>query len=170
MTHVKKRFITIGLIAVLALGLVAGPAYAYFTAVTNASGEQEITLGYSTEVEEQRDGLNKDITIVNNGKADAMVRAWLFGVQGNENLSIEVIPGDGWTLSENQGDQRLYTYSGVLKPGDKTSSLKVKVTSNPRQFDDQIMDNLSDFDIVVVGQTSPAAYDDKGNPYPYNWS
>ena len=51
MTRVRKRIITIGLIAILALAFAA-PAYAYFTDVQRASGAQEVDLNYSAEVTE----------------------------------------------------------------------------------------------------------------------
>ena len=57
MTRVRKRIITIGLIAILALAFAA-PAYAYFTDVQRASGAQEVDLNYSAEITEKHEDPN----------------------------------------------------------------------------------------------------------------
>ena len=80
MTKTSKRFIIIGLAALLTVILCAGPAYAYFTAVTSATGEKAITLGYSAETDEDFDGEDKAITMKNTGDTDVMVRVILLGV------------------------------------------------------------------------------------------
>lgn len=107
MTKTSKRLITIGLVALLAVILCAGPAYAYFTAVTSASGEKEITLGYSTETNEDFDGEDKSITMKNTGDIDVMVRVVLLGVQPQEGVDIS-IGGSGWVKTEATEDYEVW--------------------------------------------------------------
>lgn len=166
MVTVRKRFITIGLIALLAVALCAGPAYAYFTAVTSASGEQEITLGYSTETHEELANGNKKITMKNTGDMDVMVRVIIMGAEPREGVDIS-IAGLGWSRVGGSDDQQIWLYTAdALHPGEETSVLNVEVEK--KEISDKPIDLLNlDFDIAVVGQCTPAAYDDSGKAYSY---
>lgn len=164
MTKTSKRFITIGLAALLAVILCAGPAYAYFTAVTSATGEKAITLGYSAETDEDFDGEDKAITMKNTGDTDVMVRVILLGVQPQEGVDIS-IGGSGWVKTEATEDYEVWNYvADALHPNETTPPLKVDVT---QKIDPSSSSVAHDFDITVVGQMSPAAYDDSGKAHSY---
>lgn len=170
MIRVRKRIITIGLIAILALAFAA-PAYAYFTDVQRASGAQEVDLKYSAEVTEKHEDpnsslLDKVISIKNTGSSDIMARVFVSDAM------------DGWTVvaqkvSNNWKEEtvpggKLYTYTRVVtpdEPNNVSDELRVVATKN----DPDANDRYPDFDIIVVGQTSPVAYDDNNKPYGYAW-
>ena len=103
MTRVRKRIITIGLIAILALAFAA-PAYAYFTDVQRAT-------------------------------------VW---------------------KSEKVTGGTLYTYTPVIRPDETSGELTIEVSGTPEE-------HWPNFDVFVVGQTSPVAYDDNNKPYGYAW-
>lgn len=164
MTKTSKRFITIGLAALLAVILCAGPAYAYFTAVTSATGEKAITLGYSAETDEDFDGEDKAITMKNTGDTDVMVRVILLGVQPQEGVDIS-IGGSGWVKTEATEDYEVWNYvADALHPNETTPALKVDLTQ--KTDPDNSLTHIN-FDIQVVGQCSPAVYDDSGKAHSY---
>lgn len=174
MTKVSKRMIIIGLCIALAVAALAGPAYAYFTQFVSASGEKPVTLGYGTETHEELDGLDKKITITNNGETEVMVRVRLFGAYDHTGATVSVGTGEGaggsWSLTEGEGENQLWTYNAVLQPGETSVPLVVDVEFDPeRNGYGTIEQDLIDFDIIVVSQTSPVAYKN-GEPYAYNWS
>lgn len=164
MTKTSKRFITIGLAALIAVILCAGPAYAYFTAVTSATGEKAITLGYSAETDEDFDGEDKAITMKNTGDTDVMVRVILLGVQPREGVDIS-IAGSGWAKTEATDDYEVWNYvADALHPNETTPALKVDLT---QKIDPDNSLTHINFDIQVVGQCSPAVYDDSGKAHSY---
>ena len=164
MTKTSKRFITIGLAALLAVILCAGPAYAYFTAVTSATGEKAITLGYSAETDEDFDGEDKAITMKNTGDTDVMVRVILLGVQPREGVDI-FIAGSGWVKTEATDDYEVWNYvADALHPNETTPALKVDLT---QKIDPDNSLTHINFDIQVVGQCSTAVYDDSGKAHSY---
>lgn len=169
MTRVRKRIITIGLIAILALAFAA-PAYAYFTDVQRASGAQEVDLNYSAEVTEKHEDqnsslLDKVVSIKNTGSSDIMARVfvsdamdgWTVAAQEiSNNWKVEIVPGG-----------KLYTYTRVITPDEPNNmSDELRVIAKK---DSSTNDRYPDFDIIVVGQTSPVAYDDNNKPYGYAW-
>ena len=166
MTGLAKRIIAIGFAVVLVLAALAAPAYAYFTDTLLVSGKQKIELGYDSEVTENLDDNgNKTISLKNTGKTDIMVRVMLFGAVDREGVSVSVSGEENWKCTEGQGsDQQVWFYDKVLAPGETSSLLKVDVSVS-----DTTKTNPYQFDITVVGQTSPAAYDENGNPYAFNW-
>ena len=149
MTRVRKRIITIGLIAILALAFAA-PAYAYFTDVQRASGAQEVDLNYSAEITEKHEDPNS--SLLDKVVSDAM---------------------DGWKVSATMKDATvwksekvtggtLYTYTPVIRPDETSGELTIEVSGTPEE-------HWPNFDVIVVGQTSPVAYDDNNKPYGYAW-
>ena len=159
MTKTSKRFIIIGLAALLTVIL-----YAYFTAVTSATGEKAITLGYSAETDEDFDGEDKAITMKNTGDTDVMVRVILLGVQPREGVDIS-IAGSGWVKTEATDDYEVWNYvADALHPNETTPALKVDLT---QKIDPDNSLTHINFDIQVVGQCSPAVYDDSGKAHSY---
>lgn len=165
MTSLAKRAGVIALSATLSVAAFAGTAYAYFTSHTQAAGSHPIELGYSSEVVEDIVDGNKNISMVNTGDTEIMVRVQLFyGTGVNNNVKVTV-PGaattsvSGWS----QGDNGVWNYAHALQPGESTNSLWVDVEAAKGT-------DLSNFDVTVIGQTSPIYYDEDGNPVPYLWS
>lgn len=161
MTSLAKRASIVAIAAVLATVAMVGTAYAYFTSYAQASGGHTLELGYSTEItEDVTDGV-KTISMKNTGNIDVMVRIQLFyGTGINDNIKVEVPDVEGWTKT---GDHT-WEFAGVLEPDASTSDLVVNVSANSKNVD------LSNFDVIVIGQTSPVYYDDNENPVPYLWS
>lgn len=164
MTSLAKRAGVIALSATLGVTAFAGTAYAYFTSHTQAAGSHPIELGYSSEINEDIVDGNKDITMVNTGDTEIMVRIQLFyGTGVNNNVKITV-PGEntvensGWS----QEADGVWVYEHVLQPGESTHSLWVDVEADEGT-------DLSNFDVTVIGQTSPIYYDENGKAVPYLW-
>lgn len=162
MTSLAKRAGVIALAATLGVTAFAGTAFAYFTANTQASGGHPIELGYSSEITEDIENGNKNITMVNTGNTDIMVRVQLFYGTGINNNVHVTVPGEKTESGWSQGDEGAWTYDQVLKPGESTSSLWVDVKADEGT-------DLSSFDVTVIGQTSPVYYDEAGEPVPYLW-
>lgn len=155
-----------GLVAaatVICLVAVAGTAFAYFTDYVAANGSKTLNLEYSTETKEELDGLDKHITMTNTGNTEVFVRVQLFYGEGsNQNVTVTVPgegTGEGW--SQDAADSHVWNYAGTLAPGQSTSQLVVDVTAN---------ETIKDYNIVVIGQTSPVLYDENNDPYPSIWS
>ena len=80
---------------------------------------------------------------------------------------------DGWTVGASMKDATvwksekvtggtLYTYTPVIRPDETSGELTIEVSGTPEE-------HWPDFDVIVVGQTSPVAYDDNNKPYGYAW-
>lgn len=165
MTRVRKRIITIGLIAILALAFAA-PAYAYFTDVQRASGAQEVDLKYSAEITEKHENpnnslLDKVVSIKNTGSSDIMARVFVSDAMDGWTVSAKMKDATVWK-SEKVTGGTLYTYTPVIRPDETSGELKIEVSGTPEE-------HWSEFDVIVVGQTSPVAYDDNNKPYGYAW-
>lgn len=165
MTRVRKRIITIGLIAVLVLAFAA-PAYAYFTDVQRASGAQQVDLSYSAEITEKHENPSEDlcdkvIAIKNTGSSDIMARVFVSDAMAGWTVTATMKDATVWK-SEKVDNGTLYTYTPVIHPNGKSDELKIEVKGTPSE-------NWPDFDVIAVGQTSPVAYDDNNQPYGYAW-
>lgn len=162
-TSLAKRASVIVVAAAIALTAFAGTAYAYFTSQTQASGGHSLELGFSTEIDEPIDeNGEKTISMTNTGDTDIMVRIQLFYGSGVNN-TINVTPGAEGTDSRWTNQDGVWYWDGVLSTKQATGPLKVSVTA------DEGVD-LSGFDVVVIGQTSPVYYDESGHPVAYLWS
>lgn len=165
MTRVRKRIITIGLIAILALAFAA-PAYAYFTDVQRASGAQEVDLNYSAEITEKHEDpnsslLDKVVSIKNTGSSDIMARVFVSDAMDGWKVSATMKDATVWK-SEKVTGGTLYTYTPVIRPDETSGELTIEVSGTPEE-------HWANFDVIVVGQTSPVAYDDNNKPYGYAW-
>lgn len=159
--QISKRVLIGFIAAALCVAALTGTALAYFSDKTVASGEHPLTLGYSTEVEENMDGLDKHITITNTGDTEVMVRVQLFYSNANGvDVSVE---GSGWTGNGAESAPYVWNYDQVLAPGASTSELVAKVSADAKLLQ-------TNFDVIVVSQSSPAVYDADGNPYGYDWT
>ena len=162
MRKLAKKAIAIGLASTLAVTAAAGTAWAYFTDQVKASGEKEVVLGYDYYTYEFLEGNTKVVKIQNTGQTEIMVRVFIFGAGMDDNNGRTVIsPDSGWNPMGGDGG---FTYSLSLKPGEWTSEIRIDLA------DGLNADELDKFEVTVVGQASPTAYDENGNPYPYNWT
>lgn len=171
MMKLGKRTITLGIVLALALVAFAAPAYAFFTNVLSASGNHDIKLGYRSSITEDPTGDNesdcvKNITMTNEGDTEIMVRVYISGIEdAPEGVAVTVAdPSNAWSKPANKDG--FYEYKYRLQPGDKTEVLKVR--ANTAKTDSE--DAYDSFSIMVVGQTSPVAYDKDNKAYAYEWS
>lgn len=139
-----SRKITLTLLAlVLCLTVSVGGTLAYFTDYDEAFGGHDVVLGHETELEEELKGLDKHVSVKNNGETDVVVRVRFFG----EAEYMDISASDEWT--EKGG---WYYYREVLAPGQSTSEIVAKVTI-PEKDSDKV------FDIVVVHESSQVVYE-----------
>lgn len=170
MAKLSKRALIIWLVVVLAVVGFAAPAYAYFTAMVSATGEKEISLEYSGDIHEEIvDGV-KQIQIKNTGENDIMARAQIFCV-APEGVNVR-ISGEGWVgqpYSAGNESGFIWEYKGgdegIIHPGDASATLYIEADASGVAED--ILQKS--FDITVVGQYSPIAYDEDGHPHAYLW-
>lgn len=157
----RKAIIAVALGAVLALGLSVGPAMAYFTDSTMASGGLVVNVKPDTDITEEFDSNGKHITITNseNATCAVFVRARAFA-------SLDVTySGSGWHqgVAANGEDPEWWYYDTELAPNSSTSTLDAKITF---PADAEVGDN---YNVVVVYESTPAMYNEDGSPY-YDWS
>ncbi len=158
--YLDKRTLCLTGAAILLAGSTAvGSAMAYFTTYATASGGAEVSLGFTQTVPEEKiyDGA-KHIVIKNQGDYGCFVRVKV--LTGDKYKNILDIHGDGWTKDaqpDNEGFY-FYTYKEMLPPDGSTAELtaEIKVES---------LESTDDFNVIVVQESTPALYDEKGNPY-----
>ncbi len=145
----KKVWLTAAA-AVLAAGLTLPGAMAYFTTYASAGGGAALSLGHSTEIEENFENWTKDIVITNTGNVDCYVRV---KVLAGSQFTID-FSGDGWS----DGEDGYWYYANSIAPDEATGSLLAAITL-PEDF-------MEDFNVAVVQECTPVQYDADGNPYP----
>ena len=151
----QRKLMLTALAVVLAVGVTAVPALAYFTAHTEAVGNVPISLGTTTTItEDLPDPLTKVVTINNQGPEACWVR-----VKAYSAYPLEYTPGENW---KENGDY--FDYTEILEAGDDTTALTVKVTppADPKQDEN--------FNVIVVYEATPVTYDENGEPEtPPDW-
>ena len=151
----RKKILAIAAALTLCVATV-GFTVAYFTDYENARGGATIELSGQTRLEEEMDGNDKLVSIVNTGETDMIVRVHVYSDDGRTQVdesNTDWIKGaDGW-----------YYYRYILAAGadgaegDRTSTLKVFVkTDDP--------DAAPDFDVLVAHESSQAIYDGQSEP------
>lgn len=169
--HFPKRIAAaLSVALVLSLGLAAGTAWAYYTDTNKANGMVHFSYNPEppkTEVKEEKDNLDKIITVENTGEVDAMVRVKVFapaidGVEVTENASdvspFNPVEGNGWTQAvTNNGEKWLY-YTEPVAPGDATAPLRVHVEVDAEKV-------THPFDLTVVQQCASAKTFDPAKPF-----
>lgn len=174
MTKLSKKITATVVSIVVALAIYAVPAYAYFTDVLRASGQHEIELGFSSEFHESKgeDAKDKVAYIENTGNTDIMFRVLVFYKTPSANITVKpyVSNTTNWEHTAYNADlgYEMWTYKSVVYPiegKNKSDELKVNV---------EVLGELAaadaDFDVTLVAQTSPVAYDENGNQYAYAWT
>lgn len=132
----------------------AGPAMAYFTTYSGASGSVSMDLGFTQTVpEEEVDSAGKHVRISNVGDYDCFVRVKAFSV-----IDLGYEPGDGWS----QGEDGYWYYGPVLAAGETTPELLVTYQL-PEVTEEGGMDEVN---IIVVQECAPVVYDEAGAPAP----
>ena len=147
-----------GLAGILLAGVSATSAY--FTTYTTTSGSGSIELGNITHIVEETEGhiYRKDIQIQNEeGSGPVFVRVKLF-YGDRSDLSFEL--GEGWSL----GTDGFYYYDDALEATQSTSVLRVSIARVGADAE-----KPQDFNVVVVAESTPALYDEQGNPAP-DWN
>lgn len=150
----RKTFILTALCLVLVLGLMIAPAMAFFTDYTAAEGSVPIELGYKTTIVEEMDGLDKHLTIGNEGPEACWVRAKAIAAS---DVELEYI-GEGWTE-----DGEWMVFDSILEAGE-TAELTVKVTLPSGE-------EAAEKNVVVVYEGTKVHYDENGDPVtPPDWT
>lgn len=163
MIRKSRKLITI--CAVL-ISLIASTtaAYAYFTDYEEALGGAQIKLEGQTEIHETPEDDQKTISIENTGETDVVVRVAVFG---------DFIDWDNTTYSDDDWmkDGDWWYYKKILKPGETTSEIVVKIDT------DAAKEAEHDFDIVVVHESARVTYDGtadnkvvKPDGWPESWN
>lgn len=150
----KTKIILPALAVILVIGLMVGPALAYFTAHTEAKGDAKINLGFATEIEEFVDGMHKEITISNKGPQSVWVRATAFSA-----FELDYSKTTGWT----DGGDGYWYYNSFLAAGDDTGDTPLVVEISTK---DKEAAASADFNIIVLYECAPVLYDANGNPSP----
>lgn len=157
-TFLKKRTALAVLAVALGLGVMVGPTLAYYTDTTEANGSIPFSLTPETppppvdpeepeepgtEIQEKIEGTNKIIRVENVGETDVAVRVRAF--YGTANATVEFV-GDGWgTRAEGDGEEGWLYGRTVLKPGEVSDALYIKVEPIKNV-------QVDSFDIAIVQQ------------------
>ena len=164
----KKKIVVGTLASILSFFLIATTAYAYFTDTTKAQGEAKLILGYSTELTEDVGANYKAVTMRNTGQSDVAVRIQVF---------IPTIPGLTIRASEETlaswycEDSNAFPQTWVYGDSQGVTLLKPQAETKPFTLNIALEnETLSQFDITVVGQTSPISYNADNVPEGYLWS
>ncbi len=148
---ISKRTGLACLAITLCLCMGVGTAFAYYTDTTKAQGTIPVTFeNPGTHIEEEPDGLNKDITIVSDSDVPVLVRVKLYYAE--HDASVTLVPetaGDWATVGD---DGWIYYTKPLAAKGDMSSVLKASVVlganANP------------EFDLVVEQQATKAYWNE----------
>lgn len=164
MRKMAKGAVAVGLASVLAVSALATTAWGYFTDQVRASGERELSFGYDYDTKETIEGTDKVVSIQNTGPTEVAARVLVFGAGADDALGRTVIePGAGW--AEQPSEQgTCYSYARVLAPGESTTELRVSLSWVVEGIE------AEPFEVTVIGQASPVAYDEDGSWYAYSWA
>lgn len=146
-SYLTKRIAVAGLAICLFALTTVGVSLAYYTDTSNASGS--VPFAIDTEINEDFDGMNKDITIENTGNVPVMVR--LKAIYPSEEFaSVSVGSTSGNWVVLNSDDGWIY-YAQPLVAGAMTERLDVNVKPSD--------DAPSSFDIAVLQQYGAIRYE-----------
>lgn len=157
----NKKLLITALSLILCLAVSIGFAVAYFTDYEAAKGGAVLNLSGRTEIEESVKGKEKTVSIKNVGDTDVVTRVMIVGEK------MDVTLGDGWTDRQEDG---WYYYTKVLKcdpedheKGEATNAIKAKITISGTE-------ELKDYDIIVVHESSRVVYDGDKVVVPEGWA
>lgn len=156
-----RNILLISFAVIFAAAAGIGEAWAYFTTYAEARGGTIIHLGYETEIEESFDFENWVKTVVihsKDGSQPVYIRAQAFS--GSEyKLGYSSTNGTWY-----DGGDGYWYYDKIVYGGEKTEPLEVAILNIP-----QDPENKYEFNVVVIYESTPVRYDEKGNPYP-DWN
>lgn len=136
-----KNIFLLALSIVLILATSMNSALAYFTTYAEAKGGYTIHLG-GTNIEEQFSNWTKHVTITSEPNSQPVyVRAKAFA-GGQYELSYG---GKGWT----QGDDGYYYYDEILRAGEATTELLIKINDVPESAVEG-----DHFNVIVIYETT----------------
>lgn len=146
----KRVAVALSVALVVSLG-VGGTAWAYYTDTTKAAGMIQFKYDPNpptTEVQEERDGTDKIISVRNTGEVDAMVRVKVFdpNISG---VKLSFDAADGWTQAVNENEEGWWYYTEPIAPGASTPDLKAVVKVDTEKV-------THGFDVIVVQQCATA--------------
>ena len=167
-TFLKKRTALAVLAVALGFGVMVGPTLAYYTDTTQANGSIPFSLTPETppppgtDIQEEIEGTNKIIRVENVGETDVAVRVRAF--YGTANATVEFV-GDGWgTRAEGDGEEGWLYGRTVLKPGEVSDALYIKVepvkNAQVDSFDIAIVQQCVVPDEVAEGKPAAATFAD----------
>ena len=153
----NKRKLVIALSLILCLTASVGFTMAYFTDYENAKGGAVVKLSGQTEVKEEFDGNNKEVTIKNTGDTDMVVRLRVFGDENH--MTVNSTGNTDWL----EGTDGFWYYKKVLPAGAEASMFKVEVNGKIDPGDP------IDFEITVVHESQRVTYDGDKVAVPEGW-
>lgn len=148
---IKNKTLALGAGAfLLTAGISAGTAMAYFTTYTQVSGTVPLSLGeIETIPDEEVTDWEKRVTIENTGDMECFVRVRAFA--GSQYQDSLVYSGENWSLAADG----YYYYREILSPGERSGELRIAIDN---------MESGQSFNVIVVQESAPVIYDEKGNP------
>lgn len=155
----KNTMILAALAVALTLTAGVGSAWAYFTTYAEARGGYTLDLGDKTTVSENFSDWTKHVSIASDADSEPVyIRVKAFC--GSEyNLVYSDTTGK-WT----PGEDGYYYYSDIVKGGESTDILDIKIENVPEGMED-----ASSFNVVVIYESTPVRYREDGTPYA-DWS
>ena len=146
------------LIAVSAAALAMTAAFtldnamAYFTTQTEAGGSHTVSLGATTEIQEEVSSKTKHVTVVNTSESnECFVRVKVFSGR-----YVTCTPtGNNWTYDEEDG---YWYYGPAVAPKGTTDVLDVSIQIDPAKEEE-----IKDFNVVVVQECTPVIYNEDGS-------
>lgn len=151
--RVNKTALLIALAVLLVLGASITASQAYFTTFAEAEGGHSLSLGSRTELDEEVNGLEKQVSVRNTGDLECYVRVKAFA---GDDFTLKYAGEAGW---KDGGDGYWY-YEGILAVGAATPKLTIGI-----DVPDAEGKEISDFNVVVIQECTPVLYDEDGNPY-----
>ena len=122
-----------------------------------ASHGAVVKLSGQTEVDEEFDGNNKEVTIKNTGDTDMVVRLKVFGDENH--MTMNSTGNTDWL----EGTDGFWYYKKVLPAGAEASMFKVEVNGEIDPGDP------IDFEITVVHESQRVTYDGDKVAVPEGW-
>lgn len=150
----KKKNILLTLAALtLTAGLSVGSAMAYFTTYATAAGSAQLKLGSTvTKIDETVTEWTKHITISNTGNFDCYIRVKAFAGEVYQERLVFSDASGKWT----PGADGFWYYSDILPVGSSSEELLIKIDN---------LEKEENFNVIVVQECTPVAYDESGSPY-----
>ena len=145
----RGRLLLVAAALTLIVSVAVKPAIAYFTDTVTVSKTVELSLGDGTvdEMDDDVEHMIKTISIKNTGEYDIYVRAKAIYP---EKCTVTYQTSTNWT----DLDGGYYYYENILKPGEKTDDLHLKIEYTGETH----------FNVIIIQEATKVIYDADGNP------